>query len=295
MGGGSWVEAARPRTLPAAIVPVLVGSSVAVWNGTFDWRAFLLTLVAAVAIQIAANFANDASDAAHGADTTDRVGPPRMVASGLIASRDMWIATWAMVAIAAACGGLLTVMAGPVVLLIGLASVAAMLGYVGGPLPYGYRGLGEVFVFVFFGLVATIGSQFVHGGAVERQTWLLAIPVGLLATTILVVNNLRDLDTDARAGKRTLAVMIGDGRTRWLYRILMVGALGLIALLGTFSIISPWTLSALATIPLAVRLLREVSRAEDRLALVPALGQTALLHLLVGVGLAIGTVFGPVA
>ncbi|MGQ0848635.1 MAG: 1,4-dihydroxy-2-naphthoate polyprenyltransferase [Actinomycetota bacterium] len=290
-----WYQAARPRTLTASVVPVLVGSSVAVWNGGFDRRAFFLALVAAVAIQTAANFANDASDAARGADPAERVGPRRMVAAGLITPRQMWTATWLAVAVGAGCAVALTILAGPIVLAIGVASVVAMLGYVGGPIPYGYRGWGEVFVFLFFGLVATVGSQYVHDQNIEPQTWFLAIPVGMLATAILVANNLRDLDTDAQARKKTLAVIIGPAKTRLLYGLLVLGALAAVVILATFSLISPWTVIAAATTPLALSLVRAANRAVDASDLVPVLGRTSLLHLLVGLVLAAGTVYGPIS
>jgi 1,4-dihydroxy-2-naphthoate polyprenyltransferase len=290
--GASWVEAARPRTLPAAVVPVLVGSATAYARGVFDWRAFFLALVGALAIQVAANFANDVSDASRDADPHDRVGPRRMVASGVISPRRMWIATWAAVAVAATCGVGLAFLAGPLVLAIGLISVLAMLGYVGGPFPYGYHGLGEVFVFVFFGLVATAGSRFVHDGRVDTATWLLAVPVGLLAAAILVVNNLRDLDTDARVGKKTLAVLIGPRTTEWLF-FLLLGASYLVVTLGaSFGVTPRWSLLAWLTAPIGLRLATRIVGTRDRSRLGPALGQTALLHLLFGSLVALGTILG---
>ena len=284
-----WLHAARPRTLPAAVVPVLVGSSQALRVGSFDWRAFGLALAGAVAIQVAANFANDASDAARGADPADRVGPIRMVASGRVKPRQMWTAAWVMIGVAGLCGIGLALLAGPLLLVVGIVSVAAMLGYVGGPVPYGYRGLGEVFVFVFFGLVATVGTRYAHGPVVEPVVWLLAVPVGLLAAAILVVNNLRDLDTDAATGKRTLAVIMGRQRTRGLYAVTVLGSLALVGVLAATSVFAPWTALVLLGLPLAVRLVRTVFRAGGPHALIPALGGTAFLHLLVGLLLAAGT------
>ena len=288
----SWVQAARPRTLPAAVVPVAVGSAIAQADGVFDWRAFALALLGALAIQISANFANDVSDARRGADPADRVGPKRMVASGVITPRQMWLATWIAIALAAACGIGLALIAGPLVLVIGLASIAAMLGYVGGPLPYGYRGLGELFVFVFFGLVATVGSRYVHDGSVPPLAWLLAVPVGALATAILVVNNLRDRDTDARAGKRTLVVMIGAESGRRLFVLLTIGAYLAVAGAVVAGSASGWVLLALLTVPLAYRLAMRVAKTSDASELRPALAQTARLHLLFGLLLALGTILG---
>ncbi|MGH8911633.1 MAG: 1,4-dihydroxy-2-naphthoate octaprenyltransferase, partial [Acidimicrobiia bacterium] len=215
-----WVEAGRPRTLPAAAAPVFVGSGLAGGDGVFRADAFAAALVGALAIQVAANFANDASDAARGADPADRVGPPRMVATGVISARSMWLATAAAVGVAALCGVWLIVIAGWVVAVIGTASILAMLTYVGGPIPYGYRALGEVFVFVFFGLVATVGSRYVHDATAPASAWVLAIPMGMLAAAILVANNRRDIDTDGCVGKRTLAVVLGRTGTARLYAAL---------------------------------------------------------------------------
>jgi 1,4-dihydroxy-2-naphthoate octaprenyltransferase len=274
------------------VVPVAVGSAIAQADGVFDWRAFALALVGALAIQVSANFANDVSDARRGADPTDRVGPKRMVASGVITARQMWIATWVAIAIAAACGIGLALIAGPLVLVIGLASVVAMLGYVGGPLPYGYRGLGELFVFVFFGLVATAGSRFVHDGSVPTLAWLLAVPVGFLATAILVINNLRDRDTDARAGKRTLVVIIGTESGQRLFVLLVIGAYVIVAG-GVFArIATGWLLLAWLTAPLGYRLATRVRAADDPAQLRPALGQTARLHMFFGLLVAVGIILG---
>ncbi|MDP3983541.1 MAG: 1,4-dihydroxy-2-naphthoate polyprenyltransferase [Acidimicrobiia bacterium] len=285
-----WLQAARLRTLSAAVVPVVVGSATA--GPAFDWRAFALALIGALAIQVGANFANDVSDAARGADPDDRLGPARMVAAGVVSPRRMWLATWAAIAIAALCGIGLTVLAGPLVLVIGLTSIVALLGYVGGPFPYGYRGLGEVFVFVFFGLVATVGSRYVHDGQVEAATWLLAVAVGFLAVAILVANNLRDLDTDARVGKRTLAVIIGDRATRYLYAFLIAAAY-LVILFGLVAgVTSPWTAVALLTLPMAARMVRTVATTAERSQLGPTLGATARLHLVTGILIATGTVAG---
>jgi 1,4-dihydroxy-2-naphthoate octaprenyltransferase len=290
VGGGWWVGAARPRTLPAAIVPVLVGSAAAYYDRAFDWRAFGLALVGALAIQVAANFANDASDAIRGADPSDRIGPVRLVASGVISASRMWIATWTAIGVAAACGIGLTLLAGPVVIVIGLASILAMLGYVGGPIPYGYRGLGELFVFIFFGLVATGGSRLVHDGAAPGWVWFLGIPVGMLAAAILVANNLRDIETDARVGKRTLAVLVGRERTRRLYTGLTWGALAVIVILAAARVTPPTALAAMLAVPLVPHLNRMASH--EGTDLIPLLSGTARLHLVFGLLLSIGIVAG---
>ena len=289
----AWKIAARPHTLPAAIVPVLVGSGLAYGVGVFRWDAFLWALVGALAIQVAANFANDASDAHRGADTAERLGPPRMVALGVIDARQMWLATWIAVGVAAVAGVFLTMIAGWIVLLIGLSSVVAMLGYVGGPSPYGYRGLGEVFVFVFFGLVATVGSRYVHDQTAPLSAWLLAIPIGMLVTAILVVNNYRDIDTDRAAGKRTLAVIMDRGRTRSFFAILVYGAFVTIAVFGTVGWTPLSTLFSCFLVPFAAVPVRIVYAKTDGPALIRALKSTARLHLWVGVSLAAAVAFVP--
>ena len=289
----AWKIAARPHTLPAAVVPMLVGSGLAYGESAYRWDAFVWALVGALAIQVAANFANDASDAHRGADTKDRVGPPRMVALGVIDARQMWLATWIAVAIAAVAGVFLTMIAGWIVLLIGVSSVVAMLGYVGGPAPYGYRGLGEVFVFVFFGLVATVGSRYVHDQAAPLSAWLLAIPIGMLVTAILVVNNYRDIDTDRAAGKRTLAVIIDRVRTRNLFAALLYGAFIAIAVFGTVGWTPLSTLFSCFLVPFAAIPVRIVYAKTDGPALIRALKSTARLHLWVGMSLAAAVAFVP--
>lgn len=283
-----WLAAARPHTLPAAITPVLVGAGLARGDGAFRWDAFAWALLGAVAIQVAANFANDASDARRGVDSPERLGPARMVAQGEIGSGQMWAAAWLALAVAGVAGIALTMIAGLIVLIIGVSSVIAMLGYVGGPAPYGYRGLGEVFTFVFFGLVATVGSRYVHDTTAPLLSWLLAIPIGMLVTSILVVNNLRDIETDAAAGKRTLAVIWGPRSTRGLYVVLVLGAF---ALIGVFAVTgwAPPQIALVALIaPAAGRPIRKVYRERGR-TLNRALAETAGLHLATGIGLTLAT------
>lgn len=289
----AWKTAVRVHTLPAAVVPVLVGSGLAYGEEVFRWDSFVWALVGTVAIQVAANFANDASDARRGADNESRLGPPRMVSLGVISSQQMWVATWVAVAVAAIAGFFLTLIAGWVVLVIGVVSVIAMLGYVGGPLPYGYRGLGEVFVFVFFGLVATVGSRYVHDQTAPLSAWLLAIPIGMLVTAILVVNNLRDIDTDRAAGKRTLAVILGRDRTRTLFGTLIYGAFLAIAAFGTAGWTPTSTLFACFLIAFATIPVRIVYSKTDGPALIRALESTARLHLWVGLSLAAAVAFAP--
>jgi 1,4-dihydroxy-2-naphthoate octaprenyltransferase len=284
----AWRIAARVHTLPAAVVPVVVGSSLAASEGVFRWDAFIYALVAALAIQVAANFANDVSDAGRGADDEGRLGPPRMVALGHLTPRQMWAGVAVAVAVAAAAGIALTIVAGPLILVIGVVSVVAMLGYVGGPVPYGYRGLGEVFVFVFFGIVATVGSRYVHDMNAPRSAWLLSIPVGLLVTAILVANNYRDLETDRIAGKRTLAVMIGPEKTRILFATLVYAGFPLIALWAVAGWTPFPTIFAALIAPYAIGPVRIVYRKSDGPALIRALKMTATLHLWTGLVLGAG-------
>jgi 1,4-dihydroxy-2-naphthoate polyprenyltransferase len=282
----AFAGAARPRTLPAAVAPVLVGSGLAMGAGSFRLGAFVAALVGSLAIQVAANFANDVSDARRGADE-HRVGPPRMVATGIVSPRQMWAATWLMVAVAALAGAYLISIAGWVVALIGGASVVAMLGYVGGPIPYGYRGYGEVAVFLFFGLVATVGTRYVHDQSTPAAAWWLGGVMGLLASDILVANNLRDLDTDAAAGKRTLAVILGRQRSRDLYTGLLLGAFALIVLGPILSVTPVPTALAGMLVGFTAPLIRAARSATAPAALIDLLSGTARLQLLVGAALAV--------
>jgi 1,4-dihydroxy-2-naphthoate octaprenyltransferase len=257
-------------------------------DGVFRWDALIYALAAALAIQVAANFANDASDARRGADTPDRLGPPRMVALGRITSRQMWVAVAFSTLVAGAAGIALFTIAGSLVLVIGGVSVIAMLGYVGGPIPYGYKGLGEVFVFVFFGVVATVGSRYIHDMTAPSSVWLLSIPIGMLVTAILVANNYRDIDTDRQVGKRTLAVIIGAARTRALFALLVYGAFPVIALFAALGWVPIPTAFAALLLPYANGPVKILQRRTDGPSLIRALKMTARLHLLTGLVLAAG-------
>lgn len=289
----AWRTAARIHTLPAAVVPVLVGSGLAYGDGVFRWDVFVWAMIGALAIQIAANFANDASDAKRGADGSNRLGPPRMVSLGIISAKRMWLATWVCILVAGVAGVFLALIAGWIVLLIGVSSVIAMLGYVGGPAPYGYRGLGELFVFVFFGLVATVGSRYVHNSTAPLSAWLLAIPIGMLVTAILVVNNYRDIETDETAGKRTLAVAIGASRARALFAVLVYGAFAAIAMFGVGGWTPTSTLFSGFLLPYAAVPVRIMAVKSDGPSLIRALKATARLHLWVGVSLAAAVTLVP--
>lgn len=279
-----WLEAARPKTLPAALAPVLVGTAVA--DRVSAWR-FVAALVVSVSLQVAVNFANDLYDGLRGVDTEARTGPRRVVAAGLVSPDRMKVALVIALGAAAAAGIALTVAVGWELLLVGLLAILAALGYSGGSSPYASRALGEVFVFLFFGLVATAGSQYVQDGTLTWVAVVAAVPVGSITTAILVVNNLRDIPTDATAGKRTLAVVLGDLRTRQLFVALLAVAFGVDALLAVL-LASPWPLLALLGIPLAGRAVGRVRRDARARALVPVLELTGRLTLVHGVGLALG-------
>jgi 1,4-dihydroxy-2-naphthoate polyprenyltransferase len=286
-----WLMAARPRTLPAAIAPVLVGTAAAVeWVGSLPRAgAFVAALIGSIFIQIGTNLANDYSDAKRGADTVDRLGPVRVTSAGLVTPQRVLVATWVAFAVAVACGIYLTVVAGLVILLVGAVSIAAGVLYTGGPRPYGYAGLGEVFVFLFFGLVAVNGSYYVQVEQLDALPLGLSISVGFLATAILVVNNVRDLDTDRRAGKGTMAVQVGRRNAVVLYRLLVLGAFLVlpISLIGAEASMLP--LIGLLALPLAIKPLRTMSNRTSGPALNAALAGTAALlgafSLLVSVGL----------
>jgi 1,4-dihydroxy-2-naphthoate octaprenyltransferase len=287
--------AARPRTLPAAVAPVLVGTAAAVeWVGSLPrFGAFVAALVGSVFIQIGTNLANDYSDAKRGADTADRLGPVRVTSAGLVTPQRVLTATWVAFGVAVACGIYLTVVAGIVILLIGAVSIAAGILYTGGPRPYGYAGLGEVFVFLFFGLVAVNGSYYVQVERLDALPLGLSISVGFLATAILVVNNVRDIETDRRAGKTTLAVRMGRHNAVVLYRLLVLGAYVVlpISLVGAEASLLP--LIGLASLPLALPPLRTMSSRSDGPALNGALAATGALlgafSLLVSAGLLLGS------
>ncbi len=286
-----WLMAARVRTLPAAVAPVLVGTALAAHEGRFRPLAFVAALLGALFIQVGTNLSNDYSDARRGADTEDRLGPVRVTAGGLVPPAQVLRATYLSFGAAVLCGVYLVIIAGPLLLLIGAASILAGVLYTGGPRPYGYAGLGEIFVFLFFGVVAVTGSYFVQQ---EQITWLalaLSVPVGLLASAILVVNNVRDIDTDRRAGKNTLAVRMGRERTRQMYALMLVVAFASVVALAAWQ--SPWWLLPLAATPPAVRLVATVRTRSDGPALNGALAGTGALQLAFCLLLSAGILISP--
>ena len=281
----NWVAGARPRTLPAAISPVLAGTGVAAYDDELVWWKALLALVVALALQVGVNYANDYSDGIRGTDAPGRVGPTRLVAAGLATPAQVRLAAVLAFAVAAAAGLALAVAVDLRLIAVGAAAIAAAVLYTGGPRPYGYRGLGELSVLVFFGLVATAGSAYVQLGRVPPAALAAAVPVGLVAVALLLANNIRDLDGNRAAGKRTLAVLLDRGRARALFAAVVAGMFVAVALLG---LARPPVLAALAAAPLALRPLRLVRKQEDGPSLLAALAGTARLQLVLALLLAAG-------
>jgi 1,4-dihydroxy-2-naphthoate octaprenyltransferase len=279
-----WLAGARPRTLPAALAPVLVGTGAAAALDSFRPVPAALALLVALALQVAVNYANDYSDGRRGTDT-ERVGPMRLVGSGAATPRQVLTAAGLAFGMAALAGLVLAALSSWWLIAVGAVCIAAAWTYTGGPLPYGYRALGEVFVFVFFGLVAVVGTTFVQTGSLPGLAFAAAVPIGLLIVAILVVNNLRDIDGDAVVGKRTLAVLLGDRRTRQLFVGLFVIAFTVIAAIG---VVRPWALLGLLAVPLAAPPARTVLSGGRGSALIAALQGTGLLTLATGVLLGAG-------
>ena len=274
-----WLMAARPRTLPAAVAPVLVGTALAAYLHVFHPLRFVAALLGAVFIQVGTNLSNDYSDARRGADAEDRLGPVRVTAGGLVPPRQVLVATYATFGLAVLAGVYLIVVAGWQLLLVGAASILAGVAYTGGPKPYGYEGLGEVFVFLFFGVVAVAGSFFVQTKHLDWEAFALSVPVGLLAAAILVVNNIRDIDSDRRARKRTLAVRMGRERTRNLFAAIIYLAYLLVPITWLFGPVKAWVMLPWLSAPLATRVVRVVRNRTDGPSLNGALAQTGLLQL----------------
>jgi len=287
-----WVAAARPRTLPAAVAPVLAGSGLAWRDGSFDARAAGLCLGFGLLVQIGTNFSNDYYDFLKGADTGARVGPRRAVAAGLIAPAVMRRAMWAVFAAAFFCGLGLIAWGGPWLLVIGAASILCGLAYTGGPWPLGYHGLGDVFAFVFFGPVAVGATYFVQAGTLVPDVALVAVPLGLLTANILVVNNYRDAETDAAAGKRTLVVRLGRRAARLQFTGSLVVAVGVVPVVLFLRDACAWRLLPLALAPLAWRQawrLKHRTLPGEQIALLGDTGKLlALYALLLTAGLVLG-------
>lgn len=285
---GAWLLATRPPTLTAAVVPVAVGTAVAVRDGFREPLAALAALVGALALQVGANFANDLSDFRRGADNDSRLGPPRATMLGLLTQQQVIRGILASFLFATVAGLYLVYVGGWPIIAIGLASMLAAVTYTGGPWPFGYRGLGEVFVFIFFGVVAVAGTYYVQAGEVNGHILGASVPVALTVTAILVVNNVRDLDTDRLAGKYTLAVYLGRRMARTEFVLVVIGAYVAAASLWLVGGFAPWVLLSWLSFPAAVVPLMAVLAHTDGPTLNRALRSTARLHLLFGVLLAIG-------
>lgn len=285
-----WVNGARPRTLVASVAPVVVGTAAA--GRASVWRT-LAALAVGLGLQIGVNFANDYQDGMRGIDTDERQGPQRLTSSGVASPRSVLLAALASIAVAGVAGLALALATSLWLIPIGAAAMLALWSYSGGPRPYGSLGLGEVTVFAFFGLMATAGTAYVQAERIPAAAWWSSAAMGFLAVAILEANNVRDISTDSVAGKRTLAVRLGDRRARALYRALVVAAFATIVLGVTTGIadagygLSQWALLALAAWPLAIRPVEAVGSAEGR-ALVPVLVGTAQLQLVFGALLALG-------
>ena len=285
---GAWLLAIRPATLTAAVAPVLVGTALAVRDGGFHAGAALAALVGAVLIQVGTNFANDVDDFQRGVDSSTRLGPPRVTQQGLLAASQVRHAAWLAFGGAGVAGLYLAAVGGWPIILLGLAAIASGLAYTGGPWPYGYHGLGDLFVFLFFGLAAVVGTYYVQAGTSSTLVWLAAVPIGALATAILVVNNTRDIDTDRAAGKKTLAVWLGRRGARGEFVGLIALAYAVPLGLWLVSAVSAWILLSWGTVPLAVPLLTGFFAANDGPSFNAVLRRTARLHALFGILFAAG-------
>jgi len=287
-GLGVWLLAARPRTLPVAVAPVLLGTALALAEGSARALPAAAALLGALLLQIGANFANDLFDAEKGADGDDRIGPPRALQLGLISAGTMRRAIACTFGAAALVGVYLVFVGGWPIVAIGIAAIAAGLAYTGGPFPFGYRGLGDVAVFVFFGPVAVAGTHYVQALSPSWLALAASLPTGALATAILVVNNLRDIDSDGRVGKRTLAVRIGPRATRIEYAGLLVFAYALVPNFWLLGVASAWVALPLLTLPWGIQLVRRIAASSDGPALNRALADTARLTLAFSLLFAIG-------
>jgi 1,4-dihydroxy-2-naphthoate octaprenyltransferase len=283
-----WVEGARPRTLPNAVAPVIAGTGAAAWLEAASWWKALLALVVAVALIIGVNYANDYSDGIRGTDDV-RSGPLRLVGSRLASPKSVLTAAVASLAVGAAAGLVLAWFSAPWLIAVGAVCIAGAWLYTGGSKPYGYSGLGEVAVFVFFGLVAVLGTQYTQALRVDWVGVTLAVATGCLSSAVLVANNLRDIPTDAQSGKITLAVRLGDTKTRALFQTLMVVAFALTLLL---MLATPWCAVGLVALPLAVRAAKPVRNGSAGKDLIPVLKHTGLTMLVWAVAVAVALAFG---
>jgi 1,4-dihydroxy-2-naphthoate polyprenyltransferase len=289
----AWIMAARPRTLPAAVSPVLVGSALAFYEGAFKPGPALAALLGSLFIQIGANFANDYMDFLKGSDTKDRLGPTRVTAAGLLSVREVQAGTALVFGLAVLCGLYLTYAAGWPVVVIGVLSILAALAYTGGPYPLGYNGLGEIFVFIFFGLAAVGGTYYVQALHYNEAAFAASIPIGCLVVAILVVNNLRDIEDDRKAGKRTMAVRYGITWTRREYALLLALAFFSPVLMALSGLLPAWIMLVWLAMPLGYRLIHAVASDSGR-SLNRSLAGTGSLELVFSLLFSLGLVMGKI-
>ena len=282
-----WILASRPKTLPAAAAPVIVGGAVAAAFGQFRFLPWLAAFVGALFIQIGSNFANDAYDFQKGNDTEERLGPVRVTQTGLLSLKQVFTGMWVSFGVAALVGLYLIRVGGWPILAIGVASIISAIAYTGGPLPLGYYGLGDLFVFLFFGLTAVCGTVYAQMCAVPALAWWAALPMGFLTTAILVVNNLRDIETDRKTGKHTLAVFLGENGTKAEYALLLIASYLVAVILWLSGQTSPWVLLTLLSLPAAYKVWMVVSTQKGRI-LNQALAKTGQLTLLYAILFAAG-------
>ncbi len=288
-----WILAARPKTLPAAAAPVVMGTAVAISEHVFQPGPALAALLGALLLQIGANFANDVFDFKKGADTTERLGPTRVTQAGLLSPGQVMAGMWITFSLAALVGLYLVFGGGWPIVVIGLLSIASAIAYTGGPFPLGYNGLGDLFVFIFFGLVAVCGTYYVQAGTVSAAAVLTSIPVGLLATAILVVNNLRDIDTDRAAGKKTLAVRFGEKGAQTEYLLLAGVSYAISLLMWLTGVSTTWVMLSWLSLPMLKPLVQMILHVKGR-PLNKALAGTARLELVYSVLFSAGLVIGAI-
>lgn len=280
-GWDTWILAGRPKTLPAAAAPVIVGAALAWREGEFELYPALAALMTALLLQIGANLANDVFDYRRGADRPDRLGPVRVTATGLLTPRQVLTGMWLVFGVSALLGIYLIWVAGWPVLLIGIGAILSAIAYTGGPFPLGYYGLGDLFVFIFFGLAAVVGTYFVQARTLIPAAWWAAVPMGLLTVAILVVNNLRDIEGDRAAGKHTLAVRLGVKGARAEYLLCLSGAYLGLAMMWLSGQASPWVLLGWLSLPQGYNLVRQIYRLQGK-PLNKTLAGTGQLELLFG-------------